>query len=468
MSRRYRQPGTASPIRRRATLRVVLLLSLALAFWSLLGRAPQPQLQMTTSLPGIGPSTEIAATAEESRFGLTSLEVQLEQGEHREVVGMETFDPRPLFWPWGGKTARSTLRVRVGSAHQEWLTDGEATLRVRAKRHAGPLRGDKFVERVEVLPVRITPPQLAILSTQTWVRQGGSETVVYSVESTAVRHGVRAGERWFPGADLTGQPGASFALFSAPWDSDDEDLHLEAEDALGNRVLLPFVDRFEPRPVGSSSINLSDAFLEKVVPPIVAQTRGLAAAATPLETYLEINGRLRADNRAQLVELGAQSADEFLWDKPFLPFPGGKVMDGFAMRRAYRYGGETVDEQVHLGFDLASVARAAVPAANRGRVLLAGYLGIYGNVVVVDHGFGLMTLYAHLSTLEVAEGDVVNRGQSLGRTGATGLAGGDHLHFATLLRGLPVDPVEWWDDHWIRDRIGRKLGSGLPLMAVSP
>jgi murein DD-endopeptidase MepM/ murein hydrolase activator NlpD len=408
------------------------------------------------------------ANAEEPRFGLTSLEVQLEQGEHREVVGMETFDPRPLFWPWGAKTERSALLVLVGAEHQEWLTDGEAMLRVRAKRHAGPLRGEKWVEWVEVLPVRVTPPQLTVLSTQTWVRQGGSETVVYTVESSAVRHGVRAGENWFPGADLPGQPGASFALFAAPWDTDNEDLRLEAEDALGNRIQLPFVDRFEVRPVGTSSISLSDAFLEKVVPPIVAQTPGLAAAATPLETYLEINGRLRAENRARLVELGAQSIDEFLWDKPFLPFPGGKVMDGFAMRRAYRYGGETVDEQVHLGFDLASVARAPVPAANRGRVRLAGYLGIYGNVVVLDHGFGLMTLYAHLSTLGVADGDTVDRGQSLGRTGTTGLAGGDHLHFETLLRGLPVDPVEWWDDHWIRDRIGRKLGAGLPLMEALP
>jgi murein DD-endopeptidase MepM/ murein hydrolase activator NlpD len=139
------------------------------------------------------------------------------------------------------------------------------------------------------------------------------------------------------------------------------------------------------------------------------------------------------------------------------------VMSSFADQRTYVYEGREVDHQVHLGYDLASVARSPVPAANRGIVRMAGYFGIYGNAVVVDHGHGLMTLYAHLSSLDVSEGAEVQRGQVLGRTGATGLAGGDHLHFTTLVGGLPVDPTEWWDPAWIRDRVARKLGGALPF-----
>jgi murein DD-endopeptidase MepM/ murein hydrolase activator NlpD len=93
-------------------------------------------------------------------------------------------------------------------------------------------------------------------------------------------------------------------------------------------------------------------------------------------------------------------------------------------------------------------------------VALARFFGIYGNAVVIDHGYGLQSLYGHLSTIDVKEGQAVKRGETVGRSGDTGLAGGDHLHFSILLQGLPVSPIEWWDGHWIRDRIARKLGAG--------
>ena len=137
-------------------------------------------------------------------------------------------------------------------------------------------------------------------------------------------------------------------------------------------------------------------------------------------------------------------------------------MSHFADRRTYMYQGKPVDHQDHLGFDLASVQHAPVPAANRGVVVLAHFHGIFGNAVVLDHGHGLMSLYAHLSVISVQEGQTVDRGAILGQSGATGLAGGDHLHYTTLLQGLPVNPVEWWDPHWIHDRLKEKLGAALP------
>ena len=132
------------------------------------------------------------------------------------------------------------------------------------------------------------------------------------------------------------------------------------------------------------------------------------------------------------------------------------------------FEGKQVDTQDHLGFDLASLERAPVQAGNSGKVVLARYFGIFGNAVVIDHGFGLQTLYAHLSTISAKEGDEVARGTEVGRTGATGLAGGDHLHFTTVLHGLPVNPIEWWDAHWIRDRLKLKLGDALPWAEQAP
>jgi murein DD-endopeptidase MepM/ murein hydrolase activator NlpD len=138
--------------------------------------------------------------------------------------------------------------------------------------------------------------------------------------------------------------------------------------------------------------------------------------------------------------------------------PQSQVMAGFAEQRTYLYQGREVDRQTHLGIDLARVRQAPIPAANNGVVVLARFLGIYGDTVVIDHGYGLMTIYGHLSSIAVTEGQKVERGEIVGRTGVTGLAGGDHLHYGVMLAGFPVDPIEWSDGNWIRNRIARKLG----------
>ena len=90
-------------------------------------------------------------------------------------------------------------------------------------------------------------------------------------------------------------------------------------------------------------------------------------------------------------------------------------------------------------------------------MLFAGWMTLYGNAVVVDHGYGVLSLCGHLSSTEVAEGDRVARGDLIGRSGVTGLAGGDHLHLEIFVQGQSVDPVEWLDAKWLRDNLGTKL-----------
>jgi murein DD-endopeptidase MepM/ murein hydrolase activator NlpD len=203
--------------------------------------------------------------------------------------------------------------------------------------------------------------------------------------------------------------------------------------------------------------------MERVVPAIMAQTPELKDRGDLLENYLAINRELRERNNAVLVELTGRSAEAFLWQRTFLQMRNAKVTSDFADRRTYLYNGEEIDRQYHLGFDLASTRAAEIQAANDGVVVMARYFGIYGNAVVIDHGYGLMSLYGHLSSIAVSEDEKVERGQVVGRSGATGLAGGDHLHFTMMLRGLPVDSREWWDGHWIHDRLLLKLGAALPF-----
>ncbi len=286
---------------------------------------------------------------------------------------------------------------------------------------------------------------------------------MYTVGDSSVKDGVQAGDWWFPGHAL---PGADdrrrFALFAWPYDLEDPNgVRLQATDDLGNQASVPFIDQFTPRPPRTDNIRLSDSFMERVVPAIMAQTPELRDQGSPLANYLAINGELRRKNNATLVELAGQSAPQFFWNRRFLQMRNAKVMSDFADHRTYSYQGREVDQQDHLGFDLASTRGAEIQAANNGVVTLARYFGIYGNAVVIDHGYGLMSLYGHLSSINVDEGQEVQRGDAVGRSGATGLAGGDHLHFTMLLHGLPVDPREWWDGHWIQDRLVLKLGDGL-------
>jgi murein DD-endopeptidase MepM/ murein hydrolase activator NlpD len=185
-----------------------------------------------------------------------------------------------------------------------------------------------------------------------------------------------------------------------------------------------------------------------------------------LEQFLKVNGELRKMNADKIAQLTAATSPAPLFRGPFMQLGNSQVEASFADHRTYVYNGKEVDQQTHLGFDLAKTARVEILAANDGKVVNASWLGIYGNCVIVDHGMGIASLYGHLSSFDVKVGDTVTKGQTLGRSGTTGLAGGDHLHFTMLVGGHPVNPVEWWDPHWIQDRVERKLReAGAPATA---
>jgi murein DD-endopeptidase MepM/ murein hydrolase activator NlpD len=452
--------------RGRRALALAALAAVVLLLLSLFYSGPKPAVSLAPKLPGIGRKTPIAVRVERPDR-VTRLRVEVVQGRDVLPVLEETYEPRPLWKVWGGK-APLTVTAEVGRETVRGLRSGKATIRATAERAGNWLRTPTPAAAQIELPVRLAPPALAIASTLHYVAQGGCEAVVYRVGEGAVRHGVEAGPWWFPGFPLpgnSGEPGLQLSFFAVPYDlADASAVRLAAEDDVGNRAVLAVVDRFTPRPVKTDTITVADPFLARVVPEILAHSPEIADRGSLLESYLAINRELRKRNNQTLRELAAKSAPRLLWGEPFLPMRNAAVTAAFADRRTYVYNGKPIDQQDHLGFDLASVERDAVLASNRGTVVLARYLGIYGNAVVIDHGLGLQSLYGHLSSIAVAEGQQVERGQELGRSGQTGLAGGDHLHFTLLLQGLPVTPVEWWDPHWVQDRIFRKL----PSTATSP
>jgi len=423
-----------------------------------------PEIRIVAGAPAIGKQTGIRVDASETRRGLSSVKIELVQGDKAQTLQEKRYQPRGQFQFWGSRTERDTITCNAGRAAIPWLVEGNAAVRVTAERAGTWLRNPNPVIRELSLPVRLTPPSLQVRSSRTYATQGGSEVVVYQVGESAVRDGVRSGTWWFPGYPLPGGGKQDrFALFAVPYDMTEPDVRLVAVDGAGNEAEVRILDIFTRKPFRSDTIQLTAAFLEKVVPEIMSHSPELKDRGNLVDNFLEINMKLRRENAGELKQMATASQPRFLWRRPFLMMPNGKVMAGFGDHRTYRYEGGDVDRQDHLGFDLAVTRRSTVPAANDGTVVWAKYFGIYGNTVVIDHGYGLMSLYGHLSAIDVKDGQQVKRGDAIGVTGETGLAGGDHLHFTTLLQGLPVNPVEWWDAHWIADRIASKLGPALPF-----
>ena len=231
-----------------------------------------------------------------------------------------------------------------------------------------------------------------------------------------------------------------------------------ARDEAGNSASSSFDYRVFPKPFKKSRIEVSQQLLDEVVPAILQGTTEIKPEGEPIEQFVAVNSELRQKNNAKIASFAAETAPEMLWGGAvFHPFTNTGVQSAFADYRTYVYQGKEVDQQVHLGFDLASYATTPIVAANRGKVLFADELGIYGNTVILDHGMGVQSLYAHLSSFDVKAGDMVEKEQPVGRSGRTGMALGDHLHFTMLVNGQMVNPIEWWDSHWIEDRILRKL-----------
>lgn len=301
-------------------------------------------------------------------------------------------------------------------------------------------------------------PSVSVISGLTYIRRGGSAAVVYRAGADAARSGVRVGDAWFSGRPGNGDQ--RIALFAIPIDAEnDPTVEVVAIDAIGNESSARFDVRVQERQFPEITIALSDRFLERVAVPLGSEND--MGEATPLATFQRVNTELREKNEATIADAIAattKSPTDKKWSGAFEQMKNSSVTSDFAELRHYTSLRQRVSIARHYGFDLASTAAAPITAANAGTVIYARDNGIYGTLVLIDHGLGVSTLYGHLSSLAVSEGDSVEKGQQLGRSGATGLAGGDHLHFAVLVGRTYVDPVEWWDQKWVDEHIEVRLG----------
>jgi len=457
-------------LRRAFLTLVVLAAGSAGAAWVLAGREAGPAIEVKSPAKFIGQAGSLELFVDAPAGRLTRLTATLTQGD--QTIPVFALDG-------GGDTpADPAAEVKQASSDRLWvirplgkqaqpaLVAGPATLTVTAARPVLFGYREAVTTVTRDVEVRLDPPRVAILSTHHFLNLGGSEFVVLRATPADVAAGVRVGDQSFPAfpgsaVGLT-DPALRVAFFALPFDQDAATpVTVFARDEAGNETTARMDRQAFPKRFQRSRIPIDRAFLDKVVPAIAENTPSLGltvnAGADLLPAFLTINRDLRQQNNQAIAALAAKTAPEMRWQEAFAQLGNTQVESRFADHRTYIFEGREVDQQTHLGFDLASTQQAPVTAANRGAVVHAAYLGIYGNCVVVDHGLGVQSLYAHLSAMDVKEGDTVEKGQTLGRSGTTGLAGGDHLHFTMLVGGVQVNPVEWWDPHWMEDRVFRKI-----------
>ncbi len=408
----------------------------------------KPKVKITEAFDMIGQKRNVTVKVADSRSGIRRVTVTLTQKRH-------TFDVASVEIPEEG-VYEKTLPIEV-SPRKLRMVNGPAVLEVKAVDFS-PLHNTVIVKRnvtIDMVPLRIS-----LLSMAHNVNPGGTCLAAYTVTKPVTKCGVMSGNVFFPGYPEKTSKGKAFYVcyFAVPIDvSGATVMSVVAEDRAGNRAVVPisFYVRSQ-HTFRDDTLAIGPEFVARKAAEFAQDNPDLEGKSVQ-DAFTYINSQMRKANENTIRTVCLKTDPCKQWQAEFLMMRNGATRARFGDKRTYELNGVSVGGSLHQGVDLASTSHAPVEASNGGAVTFAGDLGIYGNTVIIDHGQGISSLYSHLSSFQVTEGQKVTRGQIIGSTGSTGWAGGDHLHFSVMVNGVFVNPIEWWDSHWIKDNIDLKL-----------
>jgi murein DD-endopeptidase MepM/ murein hydrolase activator NlpD len=438
------------------SLPIVIILLALIWFLMTIFEGEKPRVQLEPLPEYLSKPVTFTVVLSDLKMGLRDITVMVKQEGPGIPILEKDFPYEGLFNKRGVHRFEQTFSI---DPKQLNLVQGQASIVIQIHDFSKRRGGDGNLTITEhKMVVDTIPPSISAITRSHNLTIGGSALVVYRISTDTEESGVFLNDRFFPGVPFH-EPSDELHLcyFALPYQTKKEDvsLYLWAKDRAENETQGSFFSHIRKRRFRSENIRISERLLETVVSSFSPEL--FAHDAAPIQKFLFINKELRKRNHEEVHESCRSFIKERLWDGAWLRMKNAATMAQFGDRRIYYYQGKVIDRSVHLGVDLASLAQAPVQAANSGKVILARDLGIYGHSVVIDHGQGLCTLYGHLSSIQAAEGQMVTKGEVIGNTGKSGLATGDHLHFGFLVHGVPVNPIEWWDAHWIQDNIDRKL-----------
>ncbi len=440
-------------VRNCLILLLFIIIILPVAWLALLQfEGKKPSVTFDFPYTYIGISQEISGTVSDQGRGVRKLWISIMKDGRTVDLLVKTFPGTSI--GKRGETLQIPFKFMI-EPQNLGLTDGKAIMKTAVFDYSwrGLMKGNNtYLEKEIIIDTR--PPEIDVLSTNHNLTQGGSGLVIYRTSEVGIKSGVSVGGHFFPGhPGLFKEKKIYLAFFSVNYrQSPNTDIFVTATDQAGNNARAGFAHYIKRKKFVKDTINISDGFLRMKMPEFNLSDK----YGTLIDQYLEVNRNFRKKNSNRIKAEGLKTDNKIHWQGMFLRMKG-KQQAGFADYRTYKYKGKVVDKQVHLGVDLADIKRAPVKASNSGKVVFIGKEGIYGKTVIIDHGFGLLSTYSHLSEMIAKKGEMVKKGDIIGRTGITGLAGGDHLHFGMLIHDTFVNPIEWWDAAWIRNNITDKI-----------
>lgn len=425
---------------------LIAVIVIAVAGWFVFGNQLElgkPVIKFDQDVKAIGRQKNIGVICSDSHSGLSRVTAEIIQDNKGQILV-----DKPIVSKGTAQEA-ITLNVNAGDLR---LHDGQATLKVTATDYS------LFKNQSVVLqPVKIdtVPPQINLIKNINYINQGGTGFVAYQPSKPLSSTGVYINNYLSPAHPILIDKKPSYmTYFALPMDAGKTSTQIAvfARDEAGNETTMVVPCVIKEKKFRSDKMNISDSFLQQKMPEFQTMVPALQGK-TFLEVFTYVNSQMRHDNFLTIQKICEKSSDKELWEGTFLRMKDAAPMALFGDKRTYVYNGKIVGESIHEGVDLASNARSPIEAANKGIVVFTGSLGIYGNAVIIDHGLGMFSLYGHLSSIDTTVGKNVAKGEKIGLSGMSGLAGGDHLHFGLIVGGKFVDPKEWWDPHWIKDNI---------------
>lgn len=415
---------------------VIVLIGLSHTFYSyFISKPPRISGQETLKMLPITSKTNINI---DCKIPIQSVEAIIKQGTKDVII----LDDKPL-------QSHKEYPITIEPA-KLGLKDGTAEIFIRAS--AGRFSRSEVKIKTTIATV---PPVVGVLNNSYIAFQGGAASALIEAKgASALRVYVNIGKDEFEATNkVTGKENLYFAIFPIKDDVLPTSAILAvAVDNAGNIAKAAISTRIQTRKYKHDAINITDDFINKKIYPLVDKNK-YSGELSPKEALRIINEDMRTENENFIRNICKHITEKILWDGVFYQLPNSKVFAGFDDKRDYKYNGDVISHSTHLGFDLAVNNRTPILAANNGIVVFAGSIGIYGNTVIIDHGVGIMTQYSHLSSINVTKGQTVKRDEIVGISGETGLAGGVHLHFSTLVQGVYVTPIIWWDEKWIKEKI---------------
>ena len=309
----------------------------------------------------------------------------------------------------------------------------------------------------ERLPLIISSnaPALNVIRTSPYIVRGGSAAVLFRADDACPRQAYvesRDGDRFY--AQEYGTNGRYLCFFAWPVYSPEPTMKLIAIDKAGNSTTNDLRIPAREKKYQRSKVSLGDTFTKDKLEEVSGGSTNVQG--TDKEQYNLLMQGFREKKAIDIIDETTRPLEgripTFDW-KPFVALAGSRITSGFGNYRYYYIKDRTMKGSYHLGLDLAKVKKSPIRCPNSGIVAFSGYNGANGNMLLIHHGFGVYTLYAHCSRLLVQKGEAVEAGRIVAYTGQTGYATGDHLHFSVILQGRYVDPGEWMSPEWLWENV---------------